>query len=59
LLFYPRNGVKTHIRSFAASFWLPTFCHYGMARPFFPASDMMLASEEGKERTDVCCDPWR
>jgi hypothetical protein len=31
---------------------------YGMARPFSPASDMMLVSEEGKERTDVYCDPW-
>ena len=32
---------------------------YGMARPFSPASDMMRASEKGKERTDVYCDPWR
>jgi len=31
---------------------------YGMARPFSPASYMMLVLEKGKERTDVYCDPW-
>jgi hypothetical protein len=31
---------------------------YGMARPFSPASYMVPVLEEGKERTDVYCDPW-